>query len=306
MNKILYSAVIYQSDNFDIFMKDYLVSVFNQTDQNFDLLLVLDDLIVEVIKEYIVRYNKNKKNNIFIQNFKDYTPIELRKKQIDLAYSFGYDILILSDFDENVAYNRVEEVSKYIYEYAFAFNDFYIVDQNLNRLAEKSFFTTREIPKVVSYKDILKFNFIGLGSLALNLKFFDYKKIKFPKEIIAFDWYLVTMVLMSGSSGIALYDTYANYRQHNNSLVGFDFKLDKKKLNQGIAVKLAHYGILMKYNNIFSDLYDDMIELKEYIKNCGADAYINFINTNFDTNKFCWWENIKTKRDLKYDIKKAR
>ena len=49
-----------------------------------------------------------------------------------------------------------------------------------------------------------------------------------------------------------------------------------------------------------------MIELKEYIQNCGADAYINFINTNFDTNKFCWWENIKTKRDLKYDIKKAR
>ena len=66
MNKILYSAVIYQSDNFDIFMKDYLVSVFNQTDQNFDLLLVLDDLIVEVIKEYIVRYNKNKKNIIYI------------------------------------------------------------------------------------------------------------------------------------------------------------------------------------------------------------------------------------------------
>lgn len=305
MNKILYSAVIYQSDNFDMFIKDYLVSVFNQTDQNFDLLLVLDDLIVEAIKEYIVRYNKNKKN-IFIHNFKDHTPIELRKKQIDLAYSFGYDILILSDFDENVAYNRVEEVSKYISEYAFAFNDFYIVDQNLNRLAEKSFFTTRKIPKVVSYKDILKFNFIGLGSLALNLKFFDYKKIKFPKEIIALDWYLVTMVLMSGSGGIALYNTYANYRQHNNSLVGFDFKLDKKKLNQGIAAKLAHYGILMKYNNIFSDLYDDMIELKEYIKNCGADAYINFINTNFDTNKFCWWENIKTKRDLKYDIKKAR
>ena len=229
MNKILYSAVIYNSDNFDIFMKDYLVSVFNQTDQNFDLLLVLDDLIVEVIKEYIVRYNKNKKK-ILIRNFKDHTPIELRKKQIDLAYSFGYDVLVLSDFDENVAYNRVEEVSKYIDEYAFAFNDFYIVDQNLNRLAEKSFFTTRKIPKVVSYKDILKFNFIGLGSLAFNLKFFDYKKIKFPKDIIALDWYLVTRVLMSGYSGIALYNTYANYRQHNNSLVGFDFKLDKKKL----------------------------------------------------------------------------
>ena len=180
------------------------------------------------------------------------------------------------------------------------------MDQNLNRLAEKSFFTTRKIPKVVSYKDILKFNFIGLGSLALNLKFFDYKKIKFPKEIIALDWYLVTRVLISGYSGIALYNTYANYRQHNNSLVGFDFKLDKKKLNQGIAAKLAHYSILMKYNNIFSNLYDDVIELKEYIQNCGADAYISFINTNFDTNKFCWWENIKTKRDLKYDIKKAR
>lgn len=229
MNKTLYSTVIYPCDNFDRFIKDYLASVFNQTGQDFDLLLVLDNVESGKVEKYLNEYNKIDKK-LFIRNFKkDYTPIELRKKQIEIAYELKFDTLILSDFDENVALNRVEEIVKNINGYAFAFNDFYVVDQDLKKISETSFFQTRKIPKeVTSYKDILEFNFIGLGSIALNLKEFNYSNLEFPKEIKALDWYIATKVLLNGGKGISLHNTYANYRQHESSFVGFDFRLNKK------------------------------------------------------------------------------
>lgn len=300
MNKILYSTVIYPCNDFDRFIKDYLASVFNQTKQNFDLLLVLDNVEIEKVEKYLSEYNKiNKK--VFIRNFKeDFTPIELRKKQIDLAYELEFETLILSDFDENVALNRVEEIIKNIDGYALAFNDFYVVDKDLKKISETSFFQIRTIPKeLTSYKDILEFNFIGLGSIALNLKKFNYNNLEFPKNIKALDWYIATKVLLSGCKGITLYNTYANYRQHESSFVGFDFRLNKEKLEQGLAIKIVHYNSLIGYNDAFKDLYNEMIELKKYFENNGMDKYINLVNTKFDTSKFCWWENIKTKRELK-------
>lgn len=299
MNKTLYSTVIYPCDNFDRFIKDYLASVFNQTGQDFDLLLILDNVEIGKVEKYLNEYNKIDKK-LFIRNFKkDYTPIELRKKQIEIAYELKFDTLILSDFDENVALNRVEEIVKNINGYAFAFNDFYVVDQDLKKISETSFFQTRKIPKeVTSYKDILEFNFIGLGSIALNLKEFNYSNLEFPKEIKALDWYIATKVLLNGGKGISLHNTYANYRQHESSFVGFDFRLNKKKLEQGITVKLAHYNSLRDYNRIFKDLYNEMTELKKYFQKYGIDEYIELVNTKFDTSKFCWWENIKTKKEL--------
>ncbi|WP_122863686.1 hypothetical protein [Campylobacter showae] len=298
MNRILYSTVVYPCDDFDLFIKDYLASVFNQTNQTFDLLLILDNVEPEKVETYLSEYNTGGKD-VFIRKFREHTPIELRKKQIDLAYELNFDILVLSDFDENVAINRVEEIVKNINGYAFAFNDFYVVDHNLKKASKASFFATRDIPKeVVSYKDILEFNFIGLGSIALNLNRFNYSNLKFPKEIKALDWYIATMVLLSGCKGVALYNTYANYRQHKNSFVGFDFKLNEEKLYKGIDVKLAHYYALIGYHEKFANLYYDMVELKRYIQNIGISEYINLVNTKFDTSKFCWWENIKTKREL--------
>lgn len=299
MSKNLYSTVIYPCVNFDRFIKDYLVSVFNQTRQDFDLLLILDNVEIGKVENYINEYNKIDKK-IIIKNFKEgFSPIELRKKQIELAYELQIDTLIFSDFDENVAHNRVEEIVKNINGYAFAFNDFYIVDQDLKKTSETSFFQTRKVPKeVTSYKDILEFNFIGLGSIALNLKEFNYINLEFPKDIKALDWYIATRVLLSGSKGISLHNTYANYRQHESSFVGFDFKLNKEKLEQGISIKLSHYNSLIDCNSIFKDLYDEMIELKKYFEIYGIDEYIKLVNTKFDTSKFCWWENIKTKKEL--------
>ena len=305
MKKIIYTTVIYPCKNFNSQIRDYLNSVNSQTNKSFKLLLILDRISKKDISNYLKLYLcSNIKIKIF-ESFDNLNPIELRKKQINLSYKYKADILIFSDFDDVVQNNRVEKILKYINNYDFVFNDFHISDQSLNKIYEQSFFARRKIPKIISdFKKILHFNYIGYGSLAINLNSFDYNKLFIPKNILALDWYIVSKVLFYGGKGAAVYETCNYYRQHKNSLVGFNFKLNLRKLKFALKVKTLHYFHLKRLHHVFNDSYNIMIKLTKYIKKYGKKKYINIINSNFDTSNFCWWENIKSVSELEnYETK---
>ena len=294
MNKIIYATVIYRCDNFDVFIDDYLNSVFNQTNQNFDLLIISDGVDIAKIKSRVGSHNFNQKNIHYDINFKNHSPLKLRERIIEIAYNLDANYLIFSDFDENVAPNRVEEIIKNIHSYEFVFNDFFIVNNELKPLREKSFFQMRSIPdEIVDWNEVKSFNFIGFGSLAINLALYDYRKLLCPENIKALDWFIVTKVLLEGGKGKKVNRTFANYRQHNNSFVGFDFYLNQERLLQGIEVKENHYRYFSKYNKKYQDFYSGILDLKKYINRIGKDEYIRIVNSKFNTENFFWWENIK-------------
>lgn len=304
MKKVIYATVVYPCKSFDSFINDYLVSVFGQTEQNFELLLILDDVDVQKVKDYIQIFNSIEKPVHLIRDSKKRSPNELRKKLVDISYELNGDILIFSDFDENVALNRVEVVLQHINGYDFAFNDFYLVDQFLDRLDNKSFFSQRDIPsEVFDWRQIKSFNFIGFGSLSINLSSYDYKNMIFPNQIKALDWFLCTHVLYHGGKGVKLMDTYANYRQHDDSYVGFNFNLDERKLMLGLDVKIAHYGYFKSLNSAFLNLYNEIFSLKSYLDKNGKEDYINVVNMKFKTDCMCWWENIKLLEELGDEFK---
>lgn len=303
LKKIIYATVVYSCKAFDVYLRDYLESVFMQSDKYFEVLILIDDADTESVRKMIEVYNSgNRPVHIYTEKEKK-TPVALRKQLIDLSHGLGADVLVFSDFDENVALNRVEEVRKNIDNYAFAFNDFYIVDNNLQRMHEKSFFSERDIPKVLSdWRDIRSFNYVGLGSMALNLAVYNYAELIFPDNIEVLDWFIATKVLLDGGNGISLKSTYANYRQHEDSFVGFNFKLTEAKLEQGLRVKKNHYMYFKDYKREFNELYLGIQELELFIENIGANKYIDIINSNFDTEKFCWWENIKLVKEISHVI----
>ena len=98
LNKIIYATVVYECKNFDIFAHDYLESVFKQTDQNFELLILSDGVDIANIKEIVDQFNVNRKIIHYEKNTRRLTPIQLRKELIDISYKLGGDILIFSDF----------------------------------------------------------------------------------------------------------------------------------------------------------------------------------------------------------------
>ncbi len=306
MNKVIYATVMYDCHDFSIFMNDYLESVFIQTEQNFELLILNDNANQTLIERDVKKFNLNDKNVHILATAGSLSPIQLRKKLISVCYELNADILIFSDFDETVADNRVEEVVRNIGRSDFIFNDFYVVDRKLKRIENSSFFDKRTIPNVIqSWHAIGEFNFVGLGSLAINLSTYSYDKIDFPEHIVALDWYIATRVLLDQGTGVKLASTYANYRQHDNSLIGFDFYLDKEKLSQGIKVKKNHYYAFNEHVD-FQMLYFEILALESYIAKTGIDNYISAVNSKFDTSKFCWWENIKLVKEIDSDTKRIK
>ncbi len=294
LNKVMYATVIYSCDNFDVFIMDYLKSVFDQTEQNFELLIITDGVDIKEVKNVVNEFNLNQKNIHYEQNLDNSSPIELRKRLVEISYELDVKFLIFSDFDDNVFNNRVQEITANLNNYDFVFNDFFIANSELNQLEEKSFFEMRNIPEEISdWHEIKSFNFVGFGSLAINLSSYDYKSLSFPGCIKALDWFIATKVLIDGGTGKKLSKTFANYRQHKDSLVGNNFLLTKKKLIQGLEVKENHYKYFSEYLDEFKHLYLSILKLKSFIDEVGEDAYIKNINTEFDTSKFCWWENIK-------------
>jgi len=302
--KIIYATVIYKCDDLEIFMHDYLKSMSEQTEKNFELLILTDGVSIDYIRYAISLHSLS--NIVHIKEpLKGRLPIQLRKELIDISYEMKADILIFSDFDDNAANNRVEEVNKKIGNYDFLFNDFFIVDNKLRKLEKNSFFKIRDIPyEINDWHDIKSFNYIGFGSLAINLRTYNYLAIEFPNSIKALDWFISTKVLLDGGKGFRLINTYVNYRQHNNSFVGFDFALNEKKLAQGLDVKQSHYGYFKQYNDEFDILYDEILKLRKYIDKIGKENYINIINSKFKENNFCWWENIKIIKEFGNDIKR--
>lgn len=103
--------------------------------------------------------------------------------------------------------------------------------------------------------------------------------------------------MLNKGSGIKAKNAFVYYRQHEDSLVGFDFTLTHSKLHLGMEVKESHYRSFRSYKE-FDLLHREILELKETIRTIGENRYIEIINNNFEIEKFCWWENIKLKKEI--------
>lgn len=307
--KLVYATVIYDSQFYKKFVVDYLSSLNEQTDTDFHLLLILDDVDNLAVEPYLNSYYSADRDVTVVQTDAIYSPYELRKFMISKAYELSADGLIFSDFDETVAANRVEEVKKYIADYDFVFNDFFVTDENLQRMSDLSFFSKRKINNVLrDWECIRDFNFVGLGSMAINLNNIDFSVIEFPEDIKALDWFLATWILLNGGVGFKLASTFVNYRQHADSYVGFNKKLDKKSLLFGLEVKKSHYEFFLTNSplserNKFDELYRSTIELESRVINTRfLDDYIREVNNDLNYDTFCWWENIKLLEDENANI----
>jgi hypothetical protein len=292
---IAVAVVIYDCKNIDVFIDDYFESLKNQSNNNFIYLLFLDGVEQSKIITFVRRHKICDSRVFFFHNTNSLSPTDIRKEIITAAYNLNVETLIFSDIDDVYSVNRVENVCENIENNSFVFNNFFIVDSNLNKLYKQSYYELVNCDlNLQTNLPILHKNYIGLGSTALNLSVFPYNKIDFPSYIQAFDWYLATYVLLSGGSCYFLENTYAFYRQHNNSFIGSFNELNMQRLNLGIQVKLNHYNALKEFNKDYSFLYDQFIKLKSYISLNGGKDYIKIVNKRFEGKFLCWWQNILT------------
>jgi len=264
--KIAFFTTIFPMEERYLF--EFLESLEKQSYKQFDLIVVNDGYKnFEQIKQ---KFNLN----IIELNYSN-TPAKNREYGINYIIKNGYDILILGDSDDYFSNNRVEVILNYLDKNDIVINDLtlfnnqFMIDNYLsNRLRDG------EIIKLDFIKDK---NIFGFSNSAIKLD--KLKKIEFPKDIIAVDWYFFDMLLKDNYKAIFTNKTTTFYRQYEENLIGL-INIDIEKIKK---VKLLHY----KYTNSY--YYDKIMENNYEIKKI---------------NNPLWWENLKIKEKDENTINK--
>ena len=216
----------------------YFTSLTVQTYEQFDVLVVNDGFDISSAKLEYPELN-------ILEIRPGVSPISNRVILINEIKRLGYDYVIFADFDDYFSEDRVEVTLSYLKHFDLVVNDLNLVTEsqiNYNYLSER--FNNRY---QFNIKDIYTKNFVGLSNTGVNTKYLP--KMLFTPDVIAFDWYLFSKVLLQSPSAIFTNDTSTYYRQYAENIAGFyASKTDKSE------VKLKHYQEMQKLDPHYTGL----------------------------------------------------
>jgi len=283
--KIIIGTVVFPQ--IERFLQDFIFSINNQTYKSFKLVIFNDGYDTNLLTEMVFKIDKGIKTKI-LNVSSGYTPSEIRKRLIDYCIENDYEILIFADSDDTFSKNRVERIIENINdEFSIIYNDLYVLG------TKEDYFNYGLPEKVLDINQILNSNFLGLSNSALNLKKLRgiLANFKISKDIIAFDWFLFSFLIMNGAKAKRIDNAYTNYRIYDNNTAGEKKNFDEERLCRGIKIKEAHYKYMRElFPNIYGDYHTKLLKFKEKISNRKyRDLYIECINKK--TYRF-WWENI--------------
>lgn len=251
------------------YLYDFFNSLKNQTYQNFDLIVVNDGY-----KDFdSIKTAYNQTLNITELQYSD-TPAKNREYGINYCIDNNYDVLIFGDSDDYFEKNRVEKSFELLKKSDIVINDLTLFDEIC--IHEEKYLSHRlKNLDVVDFEFIKDKNIFGLSNTAINLC--DVHKIIISDDLIAVDWYIFSIFLMSGKKAIFTNETVSYYRQHQQNIVGLN-KLDEASFQKGIDVKQRHYKALNQIDKQF-DLELNRLDTLSF-------------NARKDFNNPLWWELI--------------
>lgn len=269
--RVAFGTAVYEQN--PVFTAEYIDTLNNQDNSDFDVLLLNDNLPDESchqIKHILQR-------NVFLLKAKEGSkPSALRTELLKTAFDNGYELLILGDFDDVFSENRVSEIIKgFDRGYGFFYNDLYYLSDR------KKYFQT--IPyETLEISQILEYNYLGLTNTAINLKVLTTDIINelYACCLITFDWFLFLTLLIHDIKGKKINNAKTYYRLHPLNIVGKRTNT-AEEIKREIQVKLDLYNALKHKNPIFIEKIAYYIELKRQIDLSGI---MNFTNYND-----YWW-----------------
>jgi len=240
----------------------FFTSLKNQSDKKFDLVIILNNK-----KKFDIPNNKF--NILFIKMNK---PIILsRFEMIKKIKKLNYSSIIFQDADDLMKFNRVEKCKKILKKYDVVVNDLDIFGKKYI----KNYLSKRiKNNKIISLKDIIQYNFLGMSNTSMKKKCLDKTNIPINKKIKIFDWYFWTIIL-SKYKGIFTNKTSTKYYVNKKSSTCLPTPDNKKIYKKILSIKKLHHKVI-----------DELIKNKRLKK-------IDLFNKSSITvnNKYnFWWE----------------
>lgn len=247
--KVIFGSVVYRAAL--EYLDDFLDSLDGQTFQEFEVLLVNDDLEDETLGEHVRKCaNLSKKTTILKADEGQAIPL-LRIHLLKEAKKRGGTLLILGDCDDFFSGDRVASaVSGYEPEVSFLYNE--ILDFDGQAVMPPMPRSTESI------RDIGERNYLGFTNTAVNLDKVDGDFLDGLREgkTNVFDWYFFSRLLLAGGRGKYLCRGKSYYRTHERNLAG-EARNTEEARSRELQVKVEHYALLKKDSPYFEGLLAD-------------------------------------------------
>lgn len=147
------------------YLRDFFLSLEMQTDQDFSIIIINDNISSEHLDQIISQVSPNIKERLSIvdRTQSKLNPATLRVELLREAFYKDIDLLIMLDCDDKASSNRVCCVKEQLDPaYTFFYNE--LLDFNGNSVM-------KELPDyTLNYRDIGQSNYLGISNGAIFLK----------------------------------------------------------------------------------------------------------------------------------------
>ena len=243
------------------YLGDFFESLETQTDQDFSVILINDNISSEHLEKIIAGVSPGLKDRLYIgnRNGKKLSPGMLRVELLQEAFSLKTDLLIMMDCDDKASENRVSCIKEQFDPvYTFFYNELLDFDGKC---------VMKQLPAyTLDYRDIGQSNYLGMSNGAIYLKGISQEFIESLREgeTRIFDWYLYSRLLLAEKKGKKIAGCCTYYRIYEANLAG-KCEYSKQAIEKEIAIKREHYRLLAPY----ATYYKNMLEI--YSSACAED-----------------------------------
>ena len=261
---------------------------FKKKNNNYDIIFFCDNISVTF---------QNYDNLIFLNLRKKISITGVRNYLIKHLITQNYQNVMFADLEDFFKEERAIMTFKYLKKYDVVFNDINLLKKNkiIKKNIFKNFFSGQ---KKINLENILNSNFFGFCNSGTKVK--NLVNIEIPKNIIAIDWWIFSLILLNKKKIKFLKKISTNYRIDNMNIVGINKKINKKKLEKLIDIKYYHYLNMLYYckklflnnkRNIFEQKYKYIKKIRLKSKNNKfSDELLKIINKK-KYNLFNGWFN---------------
>lgn len=234
------------------YLTDFLDSLVEQTSQDFDVMILNDNVSFVELKSVVMKYPKifQKKILLIDKLEKQLEPYVLRIELFKEAFTRNYDLLVIMDCDDKASKNRVECIQQqFESQYTFFYNELRNFEGEM---------VMPELPRyTLSNQAISECNYLGMSNTTLYLKKLSLDWIESLKEgrTSIFDWYLFARLLLSQATGKKILDAYTYYRIYDQNIAGRN-TYSKELLEREVSIKIEHYKLLSGYGDYYKHLLE--------------------------------------------------
>lgn len=271
------------------YLDEFLNALEKQNDKDFDVIVINDEF------DNLEKYTKNYPSLNIIEVLSSKTPVQNRIKGLNFIQAEKYEYLFFGDSDDYFQNNRISVSKNLLQKNDIVVNDLVLFNETFQ---SNNIFNDIQFSK----EDLIHENIFGLSNTAIKTNILNEIDLNPKSDIIAYDWYLFSLLVFKATKFEFTSKTKSFYRQYELNTIGLSFKLDEKSLEKSVQIKNLHLRALKKYyleNNkpkyytIFENELNKLEELKVFLKTKkNKNNYIAVVNKNINEIFKAWYSQL--------------